>query len=65
VVVGLYRKEAERLNPGFVSRMTKSRPWIWVKSAASLDGKIAMADGESQWMHVWMFSVCAHDAKRL
>ena len=50
VVVGLYRKEAERLNPGFVSRMTKSRPWIWVKSAASLDGKIAMADGESQWI---------------
>jgi diaminohydroxyphosphoribosylaminopyrimidine deaminase/5-amino-6-(5-phosphoribosylamino)uracil reductase len=30
--------------------MTESRPWVWVKSAASLDGKIAMADGESQWI---------------
>ena len=50
VVVGLYAREAERLNPGFVSRMTRSRPDIWVKSAASVDGKIAMADGESQWI---------------
>ena len=30
--------------------MTRSRPYIWVKSAASIDGKIAMADGESQWI---------------
>lgn len=30
--------------------MTQSRPFIWVKSAASLDGKIAMADGESRWI---------------
>ena len=50
VVVGLYSREAERLNPGFISRMTRSRPYIWVKSAASVDGKIAMADGESQWI---------------
>jgi diaminohydroxyphosphoribosylaminopyrimidine deaminase/5-amino-6-(5-phosphoribosylamino)uracil reductase len=50
VVVGLYSKEAERLNPGFITRMTQSRPWIWLKSAASLDGKIAMSDGESQWI---------------
>ncbi len=50
VVVGLYAGEAERLNPGFISRMTRSRPFIWVKSAASVDGKIAMADGESQWI---------------
>jgi diaminohydroxyphosphoribosylaminopyrimidine deaminase/5-amino-6-(5-phosphoribosylamino)uracil reductase len=50
VRVGLYSHEAERLNPGFIARMTQSRPWIWLKSAASLDGKIAMADGESQWI---------------
>lgn len=50
VVVGLYGREAERLNLGFVLRMTQSRPFIWVKSAASLDGKIAMADGESRWI---------------
>ena len=50
VAIGLYAREAERLNPGFVSRMTRSLPFIWLKSAASLDGKIAMADGESQWI---------------
>ena len=50
VVVGLYEAEARRLNPGFISRMTTERPYVWLKSAASLDGKTAMADGESQWI---------------
>jgi len=50
VAVGLYAREAEQLNPGFISRMTRSLPFIWVKSASSIDGKIAMADGESQWI---------------
>jgi diaminohydroxyphosphoribosylaminopyrimidine deaminase/5-amino-6-(5-phosphoribosylamino)uracil reductase len=50
VAVGLYEAEARRLNPGFISRMTTERPYVWLKSAASLDGKTAMADGESQWI---------------
>ena len=50
VAVGLYQDEARRLNPGFIKRMTESTPFIWVKSAASLDGKIAMANGESKWI---------------
>ena len=50
VLVGLYEAEARRLNPGFISRMTTERPYVWLKSAASLDGKTAMADGESQWI---------------
>lgn len=50
VDVGLSEVEAHALNRGFVQRMRAHRPWIWVKSAASLDGKTAMADGTSKWI---------------
>ncbi len=50
VDVGLYADEAKKINPGFVKRMAEGMPWIWMKSAASLDGKIAMANGDSQWI---------------
>ena len=50
VEVGLMATEAALLNPGFIKRMTVGLPWITLKSAASLDGKTAMADGESQWI---------------
>ncbi len=50
VDVGLMEKEAEALNPGFVSRMKRGRPYVRVKLAASLDGRTAMADGESKWI---------------
>ena len=48
--VGLMRAAAERLNTGFVSRVVRGRPWVRLKIAASLDGAIAMASGESQWI---------------
>ena len=38
------------LNPGFISRMTRQRPFIRIKVAASVDGRTAMASGESQWI---------------
>jgi len=38
------------LNCGFFSRMTRSRPWVRVKLAASLDGRTALASGESRWI---------------
>jgi len=41
---------AAELNRGFVSRMTRGRPWVTLKLAASLDGRTAMASGESQWI---------------
>lgn len=47
---GLMEAEALALNPGFVSRMSRGRPWVRVKMAASLDGRTAMASGESQWI---------------
>lgn len=47
---GLLESEARALNPGFISRMTRQRPWVRVKLAMSLDGRTAMASGESQWL---------------
>ena len=50
VEAGLLEAEARRLNPGFISRMERGRPWLRVKLAMSLDGRTAMASGESQWL---------------
>lgn len=48
--VGLLEAEALALNPGFVSRMTRQRPWVRLKTASTLDGKTALANGLSQWI---------------
>jgi len=50
VSVGLMQAEAEALNRGFVSRVTRQRPFVQLKIAASVDGAIAMRSGESQWI---------------
>ena len=47
---GLMEKEAEALNPGFCKRMRTGRPWVFSKLAMSLDGRTAMASGESRWI---------------
>lgn len=47
---GLLEQAAQQLNPGFISRMTRGRPWVTVKVAASLDGRTALANGVSQWI---------------
>ncbi len=47
---GLLQKEAEALNPGFIMRMEQRRPLVRCKLAMSLDGRTAMASGESQWI---------------
>jgi diaminohydroxyphosphoribosylaminopyrimidine deaminase/5-amino-6-(5-phosphoribosylamino)uracil reductase len=47
---GLLETEARELNIGFVSRMTRGRPWLRLKAAASLDGKTALNNGLSQWI---------------
>ena len=65
---GLMEAEARELNIGFVSRMTRGRPWVRVKIAATLDGRTALADGASQWItgpearkdgHRWRARACA------
>lgn len=50
VDVGLLEADAQTLNPGFVRRMGDQRPYVRIKIAASLDGRTAMASGESQWI---------------
>lgn len=47
---GLLENDARDLNPGFISRMTRGRPWVTVKLAASLDGGTALPGGESRWI---------------
>ncbi|MFA5916581.1 MAG: bifunctional diaminohydroxyphosphoribosylaminopyrimidine deaminase/5-amino-6-(5-phosphoribosylamino)uracil reductase RibD [Burkholderiales bacterium] len=68
VTSGLLAAEAQELNIGFVSRMTRGRPWLRLKVAASLDGKTALNNGVSQWItgaearrdaHAWRARSCA------
>jgi diaminohydroxyphosphoribosylaminopyrimidine deaminase/5-amino-6-(5-phosphoribosylamino)uracil reductase len=47
---GLMAETAEELNPGVLSRMRRGRPWLRVKLSSSLDGRIALANGDSQWI---------------
>ena len=65
---GLLESEALALNRGFISRMTRGLPWVRMKVAASLDGKTALANGQSQWItgplaradgHHWRAQACA------
>lgn len=50
VRAGLMEEAARALNPGFISRHARGRPWVRVKLAASLDGRTAAADGSSRWI---------------
>jgi diaminohydroxyphosphoribosylaminopyrimidine deaminase/5-amino-6-(5-phosphoribosylamino)uracil reductase len=50
VIAGLMEAQAKALNAGFISRMTRQRPWVRLKIAASIDGKTALNSGASQWI---------------
>lgn len=50
VEFGLLAAEAEALNRGFLKRMRTGFPWVQLKMATSLDGRTAMANGESKWI---------------
>ncbi len=71
---GLLEDDARELNIGFVSRMTRGRPWVRMKIAATLDGRTALGEGSganagrSQWItgpearldgHRWRARACA------
>ena len=65
---GLLEEEARELNIGFLSRVTRRRPWVRMKIAATLDGRTALEDGRSQWItgaearrdgHRWRARACA------
>ena len=50
VETGLMETQARALNRGFLSRIERGRPWLRIKLATSLDGRSAMASGESRWI---------------
>ncbi len=50
VSVGLLKQEAEKLNESFVINIKKKRPFVLLKMAQSLDGKIATREGNSRWI---------------
>ncbi len=50
VECGFMEAEARALNPGFIQRMIRQRPFLRVKLAMSLDGRTALASGASQWL---------------
>lgn len=50
VASGLFAEQAAALNEGYVSRVTRGRPFVTMKWAQSLDGATAMRTGESQWI---------------
>ncbi len=65
---GVLEAEARELNVGFVSRMSRGRPWVRLKVAMSLDGRTALNNGVSQWItgaaarrdaHAWRARACA------
>ncbi len=65
---GLQESEASRINLGFISRMSRGLPWVRLKIAATLDGKTALPNGQSQWItgplaradgHHWRAQACA------
>ncbi|WP_311221639.1 MULTISPECIES: bifunctional diaminohydroxyphosphoribosylaminopyrimidine deaminase/5-amino-6-(5-phosphoribosylamino)uracil reductase RibD [unclassified Acidovorax] len=68
VQVGIGAEASRELNLGFFSRMVRGTPWVRLKAAASLDGRTALADGQSQWItssaaradgHAWRARACA------
>lgn len=68
IVCGILKMQAYELNIGFFKRMQYGIPWIRLKSAASLDGKTSLYNGQSKWItsqvarndgHFWRARACA------
>ena len=68
VTCGVLEAEAREINIGFLSRMQHGKPWVRMKTAASLDGMTALHNGISQWItadaaradgHFWRARACA------
>ncbi len=64
VEVGLLENEAKTLNRGFIKRMHTDMPFVTSKIAMSLDGKTAMASGESKWITCEASRVDVHKLRR-
>jgi len=64
VEIGLLENEAKNLNRGFIKRMQTGMPFVTSKIAMSLDGKTAMANGESKWITSETARVDVHKLRR-
>jgi len=64
VEIGLCKLEAEELNEKFVFFIINRRPFVMIKAALSLDGKIATATGESQWLSSTEARMYAHQLRQ-
>ena len=62
VEVGVLGEQARAMNVGFIKRMETGLPWVRIKLAMSIDGRTAMASGESQWI---TGSAAREDVQRL
>lgn len=62
VQTGILAEAAEALNAGFFKRMRTGRPYVRAKAGMSLDGRVAAANGESQWI---TSAASRHDVQRL
>jgi diaminohydroxyphosphoribosylaminopyrimidine deaminase/5-amino-6-(5-phosphoribosylamino)uracil reductase len=56
--IGVLESECRRMNEGFIARVTRGRPFVILKLAMSLDGRIAAATGDSHW-------ISSQDSRRL
>jgi len=68
VDIGLLEDQSRALNPGFISRVMRGRPYVRMKVATTLDGRTATAEGSSRWItgesarddgHAWRARACA------
>ncbi|CAL4322701.1 Riboflavin biosynthesis protein RibD [Buchnera aphidicola (Pterocallis alni)] len=50
ITLGIMSKESKEINQGFLKRISTGIPWVTIKMAISVDGKIAMKNGDSKWI---------------
>ncbi|MCB9769056.1 MAG: bifunctional diaminohydroxyphosphoribosylaminopyrimidine deaminase/5-amino-6-(5-phosphoribosylamino)uracil reductase RibD [Candidatus Omnitrophica bacterium] len=63
-LVGVCEQEARQLNFPFISRVTRGRPWVVLKYAMTLDGRIATSTGDSKWISNEASRHFVHDLRR-
>ncbi|MBE7558253.1 bifunctional diaminohydroxyphosphoribosylaminopyrimidine deaminase/5-amino-6-(5-phosphoribosylamino)uracil reductase RibD [bacterium] len=63
VKCGVLEDECRRLNRAFFSRITRNRPWVTIKLATTLDGKIATRTGDSKWITSEATRAWTHDLR--
>ena len=64
VTVGVCEQEARRLNYPFLSQVVRKRPWVTLKYAMTLDGRIATSGGDSKWISGPASREIVHDLRR-